>query len=75
MTKSLIPLAHEGKTKWFYVDDNLLYTKRRRLYVPKWGNMRYVIKECHDSKWVEYPWTRTRTSTTRVDLLLASNTG
>ena len=39
VVKSLITLAHEGKTKWFWVEDGLLYTKGRRLYVPKWGNI------------------------------------
>ena len=40
VAKSLIVLAYEGKTKRFWVEDDLLYTKRRRLYVPKWGNIR-----------------------------------
>ncbi|KAL6312910.1 hypothetical protein AAG906_016058 [Vitis piasezkii] len=35
VSKSLIALAHEGKTKRFWVEDDLLYTKGRRLYVPK----------------------------------------
>ncbi|RVW96826.1 hypothetical protein CK203_026059 [Vitis vinifera] len=53
VAKSLIALAHEGKTKRFWVEDGLLYTKGRRLYVPKWGNIRRnLIKECHDTKWV-----------------------
>ncbi|RVW61382.1 Transposon Ty3-I Gag-Pol polyprotein [Vitis vinifera] len=52
VAKSLITLAHEGKTKRFWVEDDLLYTKGRRLYVPKWGNIRRnLIKECHDTKW------------------------
>ena len=52
MAKSLIALAHEGKTKRFWVEDGLLYTKGRRLYMPKWGNIRWnLIKECHDTKW------------------------
>ena len=56
VAKSLIALAHEGKTKWFWVEDGLLYTKGRRLYVPKWGNIRRnLIKECHDTKWVGHP--------------------
>lgn len=30
----------------------LLYTKGRRLCVPKLGNLRKnLIKECHDTKW------------------------
>ena len=56
VAKSLITLAHEGKTKRFWVEDDLLYTKGRRLYVPKWGNIRQnLIKECHDTKWAGHP--------------------
>ncbi|RVW64334.1 Transposon Ty3-G Gag-Pol polyprotein [Vitis vinifera] len=56
VAKSLIALAHEGKTKQFWVEDDLLYTKGRLLYVPKWGNIRRnLIKECHDTKWVGHP--------------------
>ena len=52
LAKSLITLAHEGKTKQFWVEDELLYTKGRRLCVPKLGNLRKnLIKECHDTKW------------------------
>ena len=52
VAKSLIALAHEGKTKRFWLEDDLLYTKGRRLHVPKWGNIRQnLIKECHDTKW------------------------
>ena len=40
VAKSLIALAHEGKTKRFWVEDDLLYTKGRQLYVVKWGNIR-----------------------------------
>ncbi|RVW79090.1 Retrovirus-related Pol polyprotein from transposon 17.6 [Vitis vinifera] len=44
------------KTKRFWVEDGLLYTKGRRLYVPKWGNIRRnMIKECHDTKWAGHP--------------------
>ncbi|KAL6323857.1 hypothetical protein AAG906_005853 [Vitis piasezkii] len=56
MAKSFIALAHEGKTKRFWVEDDLLYTKGKRLYVPKWGNIRRnLIKECHDTKWSRHP--------------------
>ncbi|RVW44493.1 Retrovirus-related Pol polyprotein from transposon 17.6 [Vitis vinifera] len=59
VAKSLIALAHEGKTKRFWVEDDLLYTKGRRLYVPKWGNIRRnLIKECHDTKWAGHPGQR-----------------
>ena len=59
VAKSLIALAHKGKTKRFWVEDGLLYTKGRRLYVPKWGNIRRnLIKECHDTKWAGQRRTR-----------------
>ncbi|KAI3462633.1 hypothetical protein Pfo_019296 [Paulownia fortunei] len=52
LARELKKLAVEGKTKQFWVDDGLLYTKGRRLYVLKWGSLRKeLIKECHDTKW------------------------
>ena len=35
VAKSLITLAHEGKTRQFWVEDGLLYIKGKRFYVPK----------------------------------------
>ena len=35
IAKSLITLAHEGKTRRFWEEDGLLFTKEKRLYVPK----------------------------------------
>ena len=59
VAKSLITLAHKGKTRLFWVEDGLLYTKGKRLYVPKWGSIRRnLIKECHDSKWAGHPGQR-----------------
>ncbi|KAG8380638.1 hypothetical protein BUALT_Bualt06G0036600 [Buddleja alternifolia] len=56
MAKELMKLAKEGKTRQFWVEDGLLYTKGRRLYVPKWGNLRRdLIRECHDTKWAGHP--------------------
>ncbi|KAI3470592.1 hypothetical protein Pfo_027255 [Paulownia fortunei] len=37
LARELKKLVVEGKTKQFWVEDGLLYTKGRRLYVPKWG--------------------------------------
>ncbi|KAG8382501.1 hypothetical protein BUALT_Bualt05G0083800 [Buddleja alternifolia] len=45
MAKELMRLAKEGKTRQFWVEDGLLYTKGRRLYVPKWGNLRRTLLE------------------------------
>ncbi|KAL5834635.1 hypothetical protein ACOSQ4_014132 [Xanthoceras sorbifolium] len=54
--KSLMGLANDGKTKRFWVQDDLLYTVGNRLYVPKFGNLRKnLIKECHDTKWAGHP--------------------
>ncbi|KAL5790539.1 hypothetical protein ACOSQ2_005427 [Xanthoceras sorbifolium] len=54
--KSLMGLATDGKTKRFWVQDDLLYTVGNRLYVPKFGNLRKnLIKECHDTKWAGHP--------------------
>ncbi|KAL5840603.1 hypothetical protein ACOSQ4_013211 [Xanthoceras sorbifolium] len=54
--KSLVGLANDGKTKRFWVQDDLLYTVGNRLYVPKFGNLRKnLIKECHDTKWAGHP--------------------
>ncbi|RVW86102.1 RNA-directed DNA polymerase-like [Vitis vinifera] len=56
-------------------EDGLLYTKGRRLYVPKWGNIRRnLIKECHDTKWAGHPGndaqgtTRTRWSNDSLEV-------
>ncbi|XP_039044937.1 uncharacterized protein K02A2.6-like [Hibiscus syriacus] len=51
MTRELVKLANDGKTQRFWVEEGLLYTKGRRIYVPKWNNLRRdFIKECHDTK-------------------------
>ncbi|KAE8724094.1 hypothetical protein F3Y22_tig00010927pilonHSYRG00135 [Hibiscus syriacus] len=56
MTRELFKLASNGKTQRFWVEDGLLYTKGRRIYVPKWDNLRRdLIKECHDTKWPGHP--------------------
>ncbi|KAE8663644.1 hypothetical protein F3Y22_tig00112925pilonHSYRG00094 [Hibiscus syriacus] len=50
MTRELVKLANDGKTQRFWVEEGLLYTKGRRIYVPKWNNLRRdFIKECHDT--------------------------
>ena len=52
LAKKLVELAREGKTKRFWLENDLLYTKGRRLYVPKWENLRRkLVRECHDTKW------------------------
>nr|GLL16863.1 hypothetical protein F511_07660 [Ipomoea trifida] len=48
--------AIEGKTKKFKVEDGLLFTTGRRVYVPKWNELRRkIMQECHDSRWAGHP--------------------
>ncbi|GMQ12089.1 hypothetical protein CsSME_00054546 [Camellia sinensis var. sinensis] len=59
LAKSLVAMAKEGKTKRFWEENGILYTKGRRVYVPKWGNLRRnLIKECHDTQWAGHPGQR-----------------
>ncbi|PKI46069.1 hypothetical protein CRG98_033524 [Punica granatum] len=47
----LLELAHEGKSRQFWCEDDLVYTKGRRVYVPLYDNLRReILWECHDSK-------------------------
>ncbi|KAI5667977.1 hypothetical protein M9H77_17830 [Catharanthus roseus] len=56
LAKNTIALVMEGKTRRFWLEEGMLYTKGNRLSVPKWGNLRReLIKECHDSKWAGHP--------------------
>lgn len=54
--KNIKDFAEEGKTRRFWIEDGLLMTKGRRLYVPRWDNLRKeLLKECHDAKWAGHP--------------------
>ncbi|KZV54874.1 hypothetical protein F511_37192, partial [Dorcoceras hygrometricum] len=56
VAKELVKLAEQGKTRQFWLEDGLLYTQGRRLYVPKWEDLRKdLIRECHDTKWAGHP--------------------
>lgn len=56
VAKELMKLSNEGKVHRFWVEDGLLYTKGRRLYVPKWESLRRdIIRECHDTRWAGHP--------------------
>ena len=61
VAQTILNLAKEGKTRQFWVEDNLLWAKGRRLFVPKAGDLRRVLlKECHDTLWVGHlGWQRT----------------
>ena len=54
--KNMMEYAKEGKTRRFWLEGDLLYTKGRRLYVLLFGNLRReLLKECHDSQWAGHP--------------------
>ncbi|VVA40762.1 PREDICTED: retrotransposon, partial [Prunus dulcis] len=56
--KSLLELVKDGKTRRFWLDDGILYATGKRIYVPRWDNLRReLLKECHDSKWAGHPGT------------------
>ncbi|CAM8878010.1 unnamed protein product [Rhodiola kirilowii] len=54
--QTILALINEGKTRRFWQEDGLIYTKGRRIFVPRWSNLRReLIKECHDSLWAGHP--------------------
>ena len=56
--KNIVEFVKEGKTRRFWLEDDLLYTKGKRIYIPKWGSLRKeILKECHDSMWAGHPGT------------------
>ncbi|PHT93372.1 hypothetical protein T459_01254 [Capsicum annuum] len=56
VAKQLLDLARKGKTQKFWEEDGLLYTTGRRVYVPRWKNLRrLLIKEGHDTTWAGHP--------------------
>ena len=60
LAKNLKQLIEEGKTRRFWIEGDLIYTKGHRLYVPKSGNLRRALmRECHDTLWAGHPgWHR-----------------
>ena len=57
--KELLQQAREGRTRQFWAEDGLIFTKGRRLFVPRWdGLRRQLLKECHDTEWAGHPGQR-----------------
>ena len=61
VAQNILKLAAEGKTRQFWEEDGLLWTKGNRLFVPKAGELRRtLLRECHDTLWAGHPgWRRT----------------
>ncbi|CAN6455079.1 unnamed protein product [Victoria cruziana] len=54
--QQLKALVDAGKTRRFWLRDDLLITKGGRVFVPRWGNLRReLLKECHDTLWAGHP--------------------
>ena len=56
----MVAQVKAGKTRQFWVEEELLLTKGNNLYVPRAGDLRKrLLHECHDTLWVGYPrWQR-----------------
>lgn len=55
-TKALVEYVKEGKTRRFWLENDILYAKGRRVYVPLSGSLRKeILKECLDSPWARHP--------------------
>ena len=52
----LFKLVREGECKRYWIEDDVLLTYGRRLYVPRWGDLRrHIVQECHDAEWAGHP--------------------
>ncbi|KAA0057858.1 reverse transcriptase [Cucumis melo var. makuwa] len=59
--QNVMNLVKAGKTRQFWVEEDLLVTKGNRLYVPRAGDLKKkLLYECHDTLWAGHPgWQRT----------------
>lgn len=48
-------LIKQGKTRQFWMEDDLLWVKGLRLFMPNTGNLRNgLMREYHDTLWAEH---------------------
>lgn len=54
-------LVDSGKTRQFWVEEDLIIARGNRIYVPKVEGLKsLLLKECHDTLWAGQPrWQRT----------------
>ncbi|KAA0039564.1 reverse transcriptase [Cucumis melo var. makuwa] len=53
--QNVMNLAKAGKTRQFWVEEDLLVTKGNRLYVPgAWDLYKKLLYECHDTLWASH---------------------
>ena len=53
--QKLVEQVKEGTTRRYWLENELLYFTRGKLYVPSSKLRRELLKEIHDTKWVGYP--------------------
>ncbi|KAI5335726.1 hypothetical protein L3X38_025860 [Prunus dulcis] len=52
----MLELVKDGKIRRFGLDNGVLYVIGKRIYVPRWDNLRReLLKECHESKLEGHP--------------------
>ncbi|TYK28654.1 reverse transcriptase [Cucumis melo var. makuwa] len=70
--QNVMNLVKAGKTRQFWVEEDLLVTKGNRLYVPRAGDLRKkLLYECHDTLWAGHPgWQRNKVEKVKVAGLL-----
>ncbi|XP_022760023.1 uncharacterized protein LOC111306411 [Durio zibethinus] len=58
---AILKLVEEGKSKHFWKENGVLWTKGPRVFVPRAGGLRQMLmRECHDTPWAGHPgWQRT----------------
>ncbi|XP_062118644.1 uncharacterized protein LOC133832296 [Humulus lupulus] len=61
VVRTILKLLKKGKTRHFWVENDLLWAKGGRLYVLKAGDLqKTLLSECHDTLWAGHPgWKRT----------------
>ena len=51
----MVELVREGTIRRYWLEQDLLYTKRGRIFVPKGELWKYLMMETHDPQWAGHP--------------------
>lgn len=59
--QAIIALAKVSKTRQFWIEEDLVFTRGKQLYVLRASDLRKILlHECHDTLWVGHPgWQQT----------------
>jgi len=53
--KKMVDLVREGTIRRYWIEQDLLYTKRGRIFVSKGELRKYLMTETHDPHWAGHP--------------------